>query len=179
MADKTTATKIVLGVVLLAVLKLVGTIILQIVRVTANVLVYFGLYVPFFYLLWGAVLSILGAFSFAVLSVNAILFYIGLALCMGVAVCIFVRNYGRKPVSTVTRGSSTAIRSAAQNVHRTAPRRREVTNAPDRPLYMYYSEDNPYYFVHEYADHFDIYYDDGVNPIRFHHSEEKPSTSES
>ena len=175
MADKSTASKFILAVVLLGVLKLAYTIIRQFVRVTANVLVYFGLYVPFFYLLWGFALSLLGAFSFSVISVNSVLFYIGLALCFGVSICIFVKNYGRKPVSTVAKGSGTAIRSAAHGLQQRPRRTREV--AEDRPLFVYYSEDNPNYLIHEYADHFDVYYDDRVHPIRYSHTEAKTSQS--
>lgn len=174
MADTKTGTKIIFGVVLLGVLKLVYTIIKHFVRITANVLVYFGLYVPFFYLLVGVVLSALGAFDFSSVSVNSVLFYVGLALCLGVAICIFIRNYGRKPVSSVAKGSGTAIRAAAKSLHRTPARSREV-KTEDRPMLVYYSEDNPNYLVHEYADHFDVYYDDRVNPIRYHHSENKPT----
>lgn len=173
MADKSTASKFLLAVVLLGVLKLAYTIIRQFVRVTANVLVYFGLYVPFFYLLWGFALSLMGAFDFAVVSVNAVLFYIGLGLCCGVSACIFVKNYGRKPVATVAKGSGSAIANAAKGLQHRPRRTREVAAAEERPMFVYYSEDNPYYLIHEYADHFDIYYDDRVNPIRYSHSEPK------
>ena len=177
MADAKTGTKIIFGVVLLGVLKLLFTVIKQFVRVTANVLVYFGLYVPFFYLLWGVVLSVLGAFSFAAISINSILFYVGLALCLGVSVCIFVRNYGRKPMSAAWQGSGTAIRSAANPLRRHPARKRQV-DAADRPMYVYYSEDNPTLLIHEYSDHFDVYIDDRVHPIRYSHREEKQAAAE-
>ena len=177
MADSKSTTKFVLGVALLAALRVAYTIIKQFVKVTANVIVYFGLWVPFFYFLMGVVFVAIGAFSFSVVSINMVLFYIGLALCFGVAVGIFVRSYRRKPISSVAAGSADAVRRV------TAKRKKRVrevasdASQPTRPLFVYYSEEDPTLLIHEYADYFDVYYDDRVHPISYLRRDPKPSAS--
>lgn len=179
--DKSSTSKFLLGVGVVVVLKVVGTVIWQLIKVLANVIVYFGLYVPFFYFILGGVFVGLGAFNFGTVSINMILFYVGLALCFGVSVGIFVRSYGKKPLRTVVAGSGTAILTAAGRVKRKKQRRERVvadTEAESvsnaRPLLIYYSEQNPNHLVHEYDDHFDVYYDDKVHPISFLCRREKP-----
>ncbi|MBQ9145940.1 MAG: hypothetical protein IJX70_05760 [Clostridia bacterium] len=167
MAEKSNGTKVVVGLALLAVLRLIWTIIRETVKVLARVIVYFGLYVPFFYGIFGVVMVALGQFEFEVFSLNTILYYVGLTLCFGVSVGLFIRSYGRKPISSVTAGSADAIRAARR---RRPARVREVKADPapaEKPLFVYHSEVHPDILVHEYADRFDLYRDDRVNPITF------------
>ncbi len=183
MADKSSTSKFFLGVAVMLALKIVGTVIWQFIKILANVIVYFGLYVPFFYFLLGTVFVGLGAFSFSVVSINMILFYVGLALCFGVAVCIFVRSYGKKPVSSVVQGSADAVRRVAGERRRARRRTRVVADTAQesasaaRPLFIYYSEQNPDHLVHEYEDYFDVYLDDRVHPISFLKRVDKPKSS--
>lgn len=163
MADNKDRAKFVLGLTLLAVLRLLWTLIRETVKVLARVIVYFGLYVPFFYTIVGIVMVALGQFEFEVISTNSILFYVGLSLCLGVSICLFVRSYGRKPLSSVTAGSREAIRTA----RRASARKREVPTTQEKPLFVYYSEKRPNTLVHEYADHFDLYQDDHIHPITY------------
>lgn len=172
-------TKFVLGLAILGLLRLLYTVVRETVKVLAKTIVYFGLYVPFFYLIVGCVLVGLGAFSFEVMSINAILFYIGLALCFAVAVCLFVRSYGRKSPSCVAEGSAQAIRQAAGNRPRLPQKKNRKTAAkPDRagptetPL-IYYSELEPNLLIHEYSDRFDVFYDDRTHPLRYLRTESK------
>lgn len=181
MADKSSTSKFILGVAILAVLKVVGTVVWQFIKVLANVIVYFGLYVPFFYFLLGCAFVGIGAFSFVTVSINMVLFYIGLALCFGVACCIFVRSYCKKPLRSVAEGSAAAVR-AARGAHR--PKRRRIvadteaeSASRERPMYVYYSEENPMHLVHEYEDHFDVYYDDHVHPVKFLWRIDKPHST--
>jgi hypothetical protein len=184
MADKTSTSKFILGVGILVVLKVVFTAIWQFIKVLANTIVYFGLYVPFFYFLLGAVFVGIGAFSFGVVSINMVLFYIGLSLCFGVSVGIFLRSYGKKPVRTVVVGSAAAIRAAAGDRRREQRRKTRLvadTEAESvsakRPLLVYYSEQNPNHLVHEYEDHFDVFLDDRVHPVSFLCRMEKPKST--
>ena len=179
--DKSSTSKFILGVGIVVVLKVVGTIIWQLIKVLANAIVYFGLYVPFFYFILGGVFVGIGAFNFGTVSINMILFYVGLALCFGVSIGIFVRSYGKKPVRSVVAGSASAIRSAAGRVQRKKQRRERVvadtepeTVVSTRPMLIYYSEQNPNHLVHEYEDHFDVFLDDRVHPISFLCRREKP-----
>ena len=179
--DKSSTSKFLLGVGVVVVLKVVGTIIWQLIKVLANAIVYFGLYVPFFYFILGSVFVGLGAFSFGTVSINMILFYVGLALCFGVSIGIFVRSYGKKPVRTVVAGSASAIRAAAGRPQRKKQRRERVVadteteaKVNQRPMLIYYSEQNPHHLVHEYEDHFDVYLDDKVHPVSFLFRREKP-----
>lgn len=179
MASKVSTSKVVLGVGIAVVAKIVITVIWQIIKVLANVIVYFGLYVPFFYFLLGGVFVALGAFSFGVVSINMVLFYVGLALCFGVSVGIFIRSYGRKPVSSIAAGSAAAVRAAARSRTRRSKERvvadTEAEALPStRPLFIYYSEQNPQHLVHEYEDHFDVYLDDRVHPVSFVRRIDKP-----
>ena len=179
MADKVTAGKFVVGVAVVLVLKVVGMVLLQTLRVLANTIVYFGLYVPFFYFILGGVFVGIGAFSFSVVSINMVLFYVGLALCFGVSVCIFVRSYGHKPVRSVVQGSVAAVRAAAQRPQRLAKRRVVADNeveiaTANRPLSVYYSQENPNHLVHEYEDYFDVFYDDHVHPVSYLWRIDKP-----
>ncbi|MBQ4443359.1 MAG: hypothetical protein II896_01695 [Clostridia bacterium] len=178
--DKSSTSKFLLGVGAVVVLKVVFTVIWQLIKVLANAIVYFGLYVPFFYFILGSVFVGLGAFSFGVVSINMILFYVGLTLCFGVSVCIFVRSYGKKPVRTVVAGSAAAIRSAAARPNARKKKTRVIADTAEesavasRPLLIYYSQQNPTHLVHEYEDHFDVYLDDKVHPISFLFRREKP-----
>ena len=179
--DKTSTSKFLLGVGAVIVLKVVFTVIWQLIKVLANAIVYFGLYVPFFYFILGGVFVGLGAFSFGVVSINMVLFYVGLSLCFGVSIGIFVRSYGKKPVRTVVAGSATAVRAAAGRPERRRVRRERVVADTDseavantRPMLIYYSEQNPNQLVHEYEDHFDVFLDDKVHPISFLFRREKP-----
>ena len=178
--DKSSTSKFLLGVGIVVVLKVVFTVIWQFIKVLANTIVYFGLYVPFFYFILGSVFVGIGAFSFGVVSINMVLFYVGLTLCFGVSVGIFLRSYGKKPVRTVVAGSAAAIRSAANHPKRQKRKERVVADTEaeslsyGRPLLVYYSQQNPTHLVHEYEDHFDVYLDDRVHPISFLFRREKP-----
>jgi len=172
-------TRLVLIVALLAALKLTYTIVKEFVRILAKVIVYFGLYVPFGYFLFGVILVAVGAFDFEVVSVDSILFYVGLALCFGVSVCLFIHSYANKPVYTIVAGSGAAIRAAVPPKRQRKRRVVREVKRPEReqgagqPLFVYHSEVNPNLLIQEYDDHFDVYYDDH-NSVQFLRREEKP-----
>ena len=169
-------TRFVLILAVLLALKLAFIVIKEFVKVLAKVIVYFGLYVPFGYFLFGVVLVAAGVFDFEVITVDSILFYVGLSLCFGVSVCLFIRSYGQKPVYTVIAGSGAAIRAAIPP-KRQRRQVREVKQpareeSAGHPLFVYHSEVNPNLLIQEYDDHFDVYYDDH-NTVQFLRREEK------
>ena len=177
LTDNKSGTRLVLLVALLAALKLVYTIVKETVKVLAKVIVYFGLYVPFGYFLFGVVLVATGAFEFEVVSLNSILFYVGLALCFGVSICLFVKSYGQKPIYAVVAGSGSAIRAAVPPKRQHHRQVRDVKSnvsgeSTGHPLFVYHSEINPNLLIQEYDDHFDVYYDDHTT-VQFLRREEK------
>ena len=159
--DKQSGTKFVLALVVLGALKVAYAIIKQFIKVTARVIVYFGLYIPFFYLIVGSVLVGMGFFSFEVLDINSTMFYIGLGLGVACSVIITVKSYAKKPLSSVTDGVREEIREA-----RRAQRPKTAKKKEDPILFVYHSKDHPELLIEEHADKFVVYYDDGVNPIK-------------
>ena len=158
--DKQSGTKVVLGLVLLGALRVAYAVIKQFIKVTARVIVYFGLYIPFFYFIVGSILVGLGYFRFEVLDVNSIMFYVGLGLCVACSVVITVKTYAVKPVSSITAGAKEDISSARARM-RPAPAPKE-----DPILFIYHSKDHPELLIEEHQDKYVVYYDDGTNPIK-------------
>lgn len=160
MADKSSASKFFIGVAILGILKLVYTVVKQVIVVLAKTIVYFGLYIPFFHLIVGVVLSAFGGFEFENLTDPlTIMFYIGLALCVVASIIIFVQTYSKKPMSSITEGCGRKIREAHDKLPSKKPRE-------DNPLYVYHSDDHPELLIEEYDDRFVVYLDDGKNPIK-------------
>lgn len=158
--DKQSGTKVVFALVLLGALKVAYAVIKQFIKITARVIVYFGLYVPFFYFIVGSVLVGLGFFRFEVLDINAILFYVGLGLCVACSVIITIKTYAVKPVASITAGAKDEISAARAS---TKPR---TVQTEDPILFIYHSGDHPELLIEEHADKYVVYYDDGVNPIK-------------
>jgi len=154
----------VLALALLGALKLAYTIIKQFVKIMARVIVYFGLYIPFFYMIVGAVLVGIGFFRFEVIDVNSIMFYVGLSLCVLCSILITLRTYAQKPVSSVTEGIKDEIVSAKRERRKMRAPQPEVKDDPI--LFIYHSVDQPELLIEEHEDKFVVYYDDGVNPIK-------------
>ena len=143
-------------------LKLMYTVIKQVIKVTARVIVYFGLYIPFFYFIVGAVFVGLGYFRFEVLTIDAILFYVGMALCLACSVLITIRTYAQKPVSSVAEG----VREDISRAKRYGRKNTGNAEKDDPLLFVYHSVDHPELFIEEHEYSFVVYYDDGVNPLK-------------
>ncbi len=166
MASDKSGNKIFIAILLLGVLKLVYTIVKETIKVLARVIVYFGLYVPFFYFITGSVLVSMGYFSFDVIDIDSILFYVGLGMCLLCALVITIRSTGRNRISCVVDGTAEHIRKAKNEL----PTRKQ---SEDRVLSIYHSEDHPELLIEEYRDRFVVYYDDGVNDLQFLRVEQK------
>lgn len=166
MASDKSGNKIFLAILLLGLLKLVYTVIKETVKVLARIIVYFGLYVPFFYFLLGSILVSMGYFRFDTIDIDSILFYVGLSTCIVCAVVISIKSSGRNHISYVVQGSAERIHKARREL----PTRSKID---DHVISIYHSEDHPELLIEEYKDKFVVYYDDGINPLKFLREEEK------
>ena len=165
MASNKSGNKVFIAILLLGVLKVVYTVIKETVKVLARVIVYFGLYVPFFYFIVGSIFVAMGYFRFDVIDIDSILFYVGLSMCMLCAVVISIRSSSRNHISYVVKGTSENIRNAKNNI----PKRGV---AEERAISVYHSEIHHELLIEEYADRFVVYLDDGVD-LKFLRVEEK------
>lgn len=165
MASDKSGNKIFVAILLLGVLKLVYTVIKEFVKVVARIIVYFGLYVPFFYFLTGSILVSMGYFRFDVIDIDSILFYVGLSTCVLCSIVISVRSASRNHISYVVQGSAAHIK----NARRAIPSKKQVD---DRVIAVYHSEDRPELLIEEYKDKFVVYYDDGTD-LKFLREEAK------
>jgi hypothetical protein len=71
------------------------------IKLVANILVFFGLYIPFFYLIYGGALYLFAGFRFMPYTPEVGLFFFGLALCALCAVIITVKNMLIKPLKAI------------------------------------------------------------------------------
>lgn len=92
---------VALGVAVWAALKGVAKIIKVLITVLTNVIIFFGLYIPLFYGLFGVLLLALTDFTLGGTGTNQILYYIGLGLCFFASVIITVRTVFVRPISAI------------------------------------------------------------------------------
>lgn len=166
MSSDKSGKKIFLAILLLGLLKLVYTVVKETLKILAQIIVYFGLYVPFFYFVTGIVLVSMGYFSFDVINVDSILYYVGLSMCGICSVVITIKSRQRDSVSSVVRGSAEKIRTARQNIQ---PRQESDTPV----IAEYHSEDHPELFIEEHPDKFVVYLDNG-SELKLLRVEHKP-----
>ena len=83
------------------VFKLVGKIIKSLFEVLTGLVVFFGLYIPLFYLVFGLLLLGFTDFRFGGTGVYQILYYIGLGISCLAALIISIRNFFVRPLSHV------------------------------------------------------------------------------
>ncbi|MGI6702352.1 MAG: hypothetical protein ACOX3U_07865 [Christensenellales bacterium] len=183
--------KFLSGMVVVSVLKLIFYAISTAIKLIANIMVFFGLYVPFFYLIFGEMLLLFAGFSLTPYNTNVGLFIFGLVLSCFCSVIITVKNLILKPIKAVFgRDSDKEIRYPIRRrpirytggrypaPRRTLPppiRSREYgylrIDSPkeyfDRLDYyyerpdVYRSELNQDIIVYEYRDRFDLYRHNG------------------
>lgn len=83
------------------VIKLIFKLLAVLVKVLASLLVFFGLYIPLFYGVFGIVLLATTEFTFGGTGTDQVLYYVGFGLCCVAAVIISVRNLIVRPLSAV------------------------------------------------------------------------------
>lgn len=166
MASDKSGKKVFLAILLLGILRLTYTVIKETVKILAQIIVYFGLYVPLFYFITGAIMVSMGYFRFDVIDVDSILFYVGLGMCGAVSVVITIKSRQRDSVSSIVKGSAQNIRSAREKV--------QTRQNSDTPIVaQYHSEDHPELFIEEHTDRFVVYLDNGAE-LRLLRVEHKP-----
>lgn len=154
MATDKTGKRIFLAILLVGLLKLVYTVVKETIKVLAQIIVYFGLYVPFFYFVTGLVLVSMGYFSFDVVDVDSILYYVGLCMCGVCSVVITIKSRQRDSFSSVVRGSAEKIKTAKREIN-------EKKDVDTPVIAEYHSEDHPELFIEEHSDKFVVYLDNG------------------
>ncbi len=166
MASDKSGKKLIFALALAGLLKLVFTVVKETIKILAQIIVYFGLYVPFFYGIVGVIMVSMGYFSFDVIDVDSILFYVGLSMCGVCSIVISIKSRQRDSVSSVVRGSSQRIREAKQEVDR--------NKNHDTPVIAeYHSDDHPELFIEEHPDKFVVYLDNG-SELKLLREEMKP-----
>ena len=84
-----------------SVVKLCFKLLGAIIQVLASLIVFFGLYIPLFYGVFGIVLLSVTDFTIGVMGTDQILYFIGFGLCGVAAVIISIRNLIVRPLSSV------------------------------------------------------------------------------
>ena len=80
---------------------MIAKLLRAVIQVLASLIVFLGLYIPLFYLVFGIILLAATDFSFGGMGADQVMYYIGLALCCVAAVIIAVRNAIVRPISHV------------------------------------------------------------------------------
>lgn len=83
------------------VIKLFFKLLWVIVKILATLFLFFGLYIPLFYAVFGIVLLATTDFTLGVVGTDQILYYIGLGLCGVASVIISIRNLIVRPFSSI------------------------------------------------------------------------------
>ncbi len=148
------------GVSLSSVLRVIFKILKYLVSFIADVLYYFGLYVPLAYLVYGGVLY--GVFKFEPfsLSYDSMLYLFGLGLCVIASVILTVKKLIIKPIREAFKKPDLGIK-AKDGEERKPSSSSRSSGAYEAPV-IYESKVNPGIIVYEYANRYDLYeqYDD-------------------
>lgn len=155
------------GMALATILKLVFYIVSTAIKLIANIMVFFGLYVPFFYLIYGELLILFAGFTITPYTSNLGLFLFGLVICMFCSIIITIRNMIIKPVKAVfgRNDKNYQIDYDRRPIRRPPPIRYYGGDYPRPKRYLppprrseqygYLTIDSPT----EYIDRFDKYYE--------------------
>lgn len=149
----------------LFVLKILWWILKSVVHVLGEIIVFFGLYVPGLYLIFGATLSKFTGFDLTIASVDRTLFFWGLFLCLVCSAIITIRKLIIAPFKTAfsnfrSRTKKRVVGSKPQyapSYDNDKPRRDTNYIAP----LVYRSRTYPEITVHEYPDRFELFRDSG------------------
>ena len=98
---KGSKSKFLLGVLLVVVLKVAYSLIRATVKALAHIIVFFGLYIPLFYSVYGVGMILWGGLNLDVVCLESTLWYIGLGLSFACSIIITIRSRIAEPVSEV------------------------------------------------------------------------------
>ena len=82
-------------------LKAFAKLLKRIIQVLTGLIIFLGLYIPLFYVLFGVILLVTTDFAFGGTGTDQILYYIGLGLCCIASLIIAIRNAIVRPISQV------------------------------------------------------------------------------
>ena len=116
-----------------------------ILKTLASLLVFTGLYVPVFYLLYGGLLWWIAGFNPFDLSTDSMLYILGLCVCILCTLLIFVRNLIITPSHKIKEFFTARAYSW-----------RGKSYKPEQPE-VYRSRSNPDLIIYEYSTHYDVY----------------------
>lgn len=156
------------------IIKILYWLLKAIVIILGDILIFFGLYIPGLYLLFGATLSRYLDFSMINPGTDRTLFFVGLGLCLVCAVIITIRNLIIKPFKTVFGNfkdkakkeiveSRPKLKDSKLKKDKDKPRRgkdipEEKPQDIQYPL-VYKSKIYPEITVYEYEDRFELFRD--------------------
>ena len=83
------------------VLKMVGKLLKAILEVLTGIVIFFGLYIPLFYLLFGIILLATTDFAFGGGGTDQLLYFIGLGVCVLLSVIITIRHLFKGTLSRI------------------------------------------------------------------------------
>ena len=110
-----------------------------VVRFLSTIMLYFGLYVPFFYFLYRFIIHLTLGVALFDFSTNSQLYLLGLLLCLVSSVIISVRNIILTPLKSALKFYDSRKR-------------------PEKPL-VYRSELMPDLIIYEYENRYEVYRD--------------------
>jgi len=98
---KDSKTKLLLGIAIIFILKIIYKLVRATIKAIANIIVFFGLYIPLFYAVYGFCLIMWAGLNLDVMCVDTYLFYAGFGLACVCSIIITVRNRIVEPLSSV------------------------------------------------------------------------------
>lgn len=90
-----------ISIIVWTIIKLIFKLLAVIVKVLASLIVFFGLYIPLFYGVFGIVLLATTEFTFGGAGTDQVLYYVGFGLCCLASLIISIRNLIVRPLSAV------------------------------------------------------------------------------
>lgn len=186
-----------------AILIWIGKTIYKIVKLVlvliANILFYFGLWIPAIYLLICGILMLTGGLNISVLNTNTILFYVGLGLTLIGSLIITIRNLIVKPIRQVLESNRAKrelqmrkLEQKKQKMYEKNPIKYfkkyeggmphkshpyynpNIDRKGFTPPKVYRSRNNASIIVHEYPTHFNVFQEYKNGDFKLIDVKEKP-----
>lgn len=133
-----------------------------IVRAVGEIIIFFGLYIPGLYLLFGVILSKFTEFDINAVGLDRTLFLIGLGLCLVCSILLTVRKLIITPIKTVFSGVGKRTKKTISSRPDFRDEQRRVERNPYSPYPLEYrSKLYPDIKVREWSDRFELFKDDG------------------
>jgi hypothetical protein len=156
----------VTGLALGSVLRFIVSALELILRILINLLIFFGLWLPLVYALFGLALYLALGFNPLDWNLEGQLYISGFATCVLCSLIITVRNLIVKPAKQVFDGFKTPLwkRAKDKNIElveitkskATVKQPKKKSEKEEKPS-IYYSAIEPDTLIHEYSDRFEIY----------------------